>query len=231
MSITVKSTNKINLTKHPLYTSWYKMMYRCYGERYEKKHRYVLRGIIVCDEWHDITNFIKDMNPTHIVGYTLDRRDNDTGYCKDNCQWVTRAENSTKDKTIRVVKYTLNGVFIDEYSSCAAVNVTIGLKFNHGGLNRAIKQKKPFKGFRWAQSSSNDNLPPEDMVGKLINTNVPILQLDSITGVVIKQWTNAKEIVNTLNINSGSLSRVCSGKLNSTGGFKWKHLNNPNIEG
>ena len=96
-------------------------------------------------------------------------------------------------------------------------------------MNRAHKLMKPFKGFRWARHDSEINLTKELMLGKLNTVNISIQQIDKATGEIIKLWDNAKEIVSTLGINSGSLSRVCSGKLNHAGGFKWQHATDPNL--
>ena len=53
---------------------------------------YYYRGITVEDpRWHEYPNFLADMGERP-EGLTLDRIDNDRGYCKDNCRWATRKE-------------------------------------------------------------------------------------------------------------------------------------------
>ena len=78
------------LTHHPLYGTWASMVKRCTKPKaWDYKH-YGARGITVCEEWLDVTNFISWAEETHPnkAGYTLDRRNNELGYSPDNCHWV-----------------------------------------------------------------------------------------------------------------------------------------------
>jgi hypothetical protein len=69
---------------------------RCYNKNYVDFRRYGGRGITVCDRWlHGETGhtgfecFLQDMGPKP-DGLTLERRDNDGAYCKENCVWACR---------------------------------------------------------------------------------------------------------------------------------------------
>jgi hypothetical protein len=56
------------------------------------------RGILICERWKDIRNFIEDMYPTFKEGLTLDRIDNNGNYEPSNCRWATWSEqNRNKD--------------------------------------------------------------------------------------------------------------------------------------
>lgn len=62
-------------------------------------HRYGGRGIKICTRWLEADgrgfwNFLADMGEKPI-GSTLDRRDNDLGYSKENCKWATKFEQDT----------------------------------------------------------------------------------------------------------------------------------------
>lgn len=83
---------------HPLYSTWASMHYRCSDPGYVDYPKYGARGISVCSEWFEFSNFISDMGerPT---GMTLDRRDNDAGYSPDNCRWAT-AEQQNRNRRI-----------------------------------------------------------------------------------------------------------------------------------
>lgn len=107
------------LSYHPAYKIWQAIKSRCYGKNNKEFHRYGGRGITVCDEWRDHPEaFIAwaDLN-----GYrpdlTIDRIDNDRGYSPDNCQWITRSENSCKmclDRGFKVKKCLKESVKISQ---------------------------------------------------------------------------------------------------------------------
>lgn len=92
------STNKskmvdgVKTKSHPLYKVYQGMLTRCYNQKHMHFYRYGGRGIQVCGWWrHSFRNFVEDMGPRP-EGKTLDRVDNNLGYCKENCRWATMKE-------------------------------------------------------------------------------------------------------------------------------------------
>ena len=89
-----------------IYAVWQQMMCRA-GEWTCDEYtasRYKERGITVCEEWRifevfyewAIANGYKD-------GLQLDRKDNNKGYCPENCHWVTPRENvNNRQNTTRL---------------------------------------------------------------------------------------------------------------------------------
>jgi hypothetical protein len=74
------------------------MMSRCYNKNNPKYKVYGGRGIKVCKKWReDTTAFIEwAINNGYREDLTLDRINNDSHYCPDNCRWITRSQNSHK---------------------------------------------------------------------------------------------------------------------------------------
>jgi len=67
---------------------------RCNYKHATNSKNYKNRGITVCDRWlESFENFYEDMGSTYKDGLTMDRIDNDKGYYKENCRWVTNQQN------------------------------------------------------------------------------------------------------------------------------------------
>lgn len=90
-------------TNHPIYKVWYHMIDRCNNPKNISYNNYGGRGITVCSEWLSIENFIQDMFPSYKKGLTIDRKNNDLGYSKDNCRWST---SFVQSRNTRILKST-----------------------------------------------------------------------------------------------------------------------------
>ena len=79
---------------------WYAMVRRCHGEKIPQRVALYYRdkGITVCDEWrNDFSEFEKwAIENGYNDEMTIDRVDSDKNYCPENCQWITKSENSKK---------------------------------------------------------------------------------------------------------------------------------------
>jgi len=67
------------------------MVQRCYNPNDKSYKHYGGRGIAVTRDWHNFTTFVDDMYPRPI-GKSIERKDNERGYSKENCKWVTHKE-------------------------------------------------------------------------------------------------------------------------------------------
>jgi len=70
---------------------WSSMLQRCHDPLHKSYSHYGGRGISVCDQWMLFENFYADMGDPP-DGHSLDRRDNDFGYSKENCRWASPTE-------------------------------------------------------------------------------------------------------------------------------------------
>jgi hypothetical protein len=86
----------------PAYVSWRVMRERCNNPKCPAYPRYGGRGLTVDPRWDDFAAFLSDMGPRE-AGFVLHRIDNDSGYCKDNCEWVSRARHALIHNSIGVL--------------------------------------------------------------------------------------------------------------------------------
>lgn len=89
-----------------LYTIWCGMRQRCENQNRDAFRLYGGKGVTVCEEWNDYESFrswaysngFKDQpNGTpHKKALSIDRIDPSKGYSPENCQWITRSENTAR---------------------------------------------------------------------------------------------------------------------------------------
>lgn len=87
-----------------VYRCWINMRVRCVNLNHKQYKDYGGRGISVCEEWLDFETFYRDMGDMP-QGMSIDRIDNNKGYCKENCKWSTRQEQCENRRTNLSVSY------------------------------------------------------------------------------------------------------------------------------
>lgn len=79
-------------SRTPEYQVWAQMKARCLKAGHRDFKNYGGRGITVCDRWcASFEAFLADMGERPSSGHSIDRRNNDGPYDKDNCRWATRS--------------------------------------------------------------------------------------------------------------------------------------------
>lgn len=143
-----------------VYKSWAKMLDRCRNPNNKDYAHYGGRGITVCERWHSFENFFADMGHPPFK-HEIDRENNDLGYCKENCRWVTHLINMSNTRRTRLFTHQGETLTLREWAEKAGVpysrmqeRINNGETFEQAYLdtrNRNFKRegitiKKPRKG-------------------------------------------------------------------------------------
>jgi hypothetical protein len=115
------------------------MMQRCFNPKHPQYADYGGRGITVCVEWRTYADFAKDMGHSS-GGLTLDRIDNNKGYCKANCRWATRVQQMRNVRRNSLLTFQGQTCCISEWSERLGINaMTINTRLRRGwGTERAL---------------------------------------------------------------------------------------------
>lgn len=93
-------STKHNMVNSSTYQTWESMIQRCTNPNNLNYKYYGERGIAVCERWLKFDNFLQDMGlrPDNLE---LDRINNDLGYYKENCRWITHRDNLKNRKKMK----------------------------------------------------------------------------------------------------------------------------------
>jgi len=79
---------------------------------------------------------------------TIDRKNVNGNYTFDNCEFIEKGLNSSKDKIKPILQFDLDGKFIKEWESI--INIERSLKFNNSHITKNCKYKSySAYGFKW----------------------------------------------------------------------------------
>ena len=123
--------------KHGMYNTfeykvWHAMIQRSTNINHKQYSNYGGRGITVCKKWlNSFTAFYNDMGKKPFPKAQIDRIDNDKGYYKDNCRWVSNTENQHNKRNNVVNWFTVK--------SLRRINAT--KKYTHKQLSKIYNLK------------------------------------------------------------------------------------------
>jgi hypothetical protein len=93
------------------------MLERCGNEKLDVYKNYGGRGISVCDEWASSFGVFHSWSTAsgYKEGLSIERIDNDSGYCPGNCKWATRKEQASNRRNNKYVDYNGERRTIEEW--------------------------------------------------------------------------------------------------------------------
>lgn len=113
-----------------LYTIWCGMLQRCGNPNRDAFNLYGGKRITVCEEWSEdysafrswaYENGYRDQEKgiSHREALSIDRIDPSKGYCPENCQWITRSENTARANKNHKSRKLIRGEGSQECGSAA----------------------------------------------------------------------------------------------------------------
>lgn len=100
----------------PEYSIWKQMRQRCSNPNNDRFQDYGGRGVTVCERWHSFENFLLDMGSRPSVEHSIERRENESGYCPENCYWGTRIEQGNNKRNNHLVTFDGKTLTLAEWS-------------------------------------------------------------------------------------------------------------------
>lgn len=136
---------KHEMSKTLTYKTWISMIQRCNNSNASGYLYYGGRGITVCDSWLKFENFFEDMGERP-DGLTIERTNNNKGYCPNNCKWATHTEQNRNKRAGSNNQSGVIGVHYDNYHKKYRAVITIDQKNIHLGYfkdkQKAINARK-----------------------------------------------------------------------------------------
>lgn len=115
---------KHGLRRNSEYNIWSCMKQRCENGNDKDWPRYGGRGIFVCDRWLVFELFFEDMGLRPSKDHQIERRDNDGGYCPENCYWATRSQQARNRRSSRIIEFGGQSLTLVEWSAKTGLLMT-----------------------------------------------------------------------------------------------------------
>lgn len=135
----LRGTHRMYLTT--TYKTWKSMIQRCTNKKTKEYPNYGGRGIIICEEWKTFSNFFKDMGERP-EGKTIDRKNNNLGYFKENCAWSTRCEQSRNTRMHSSNKTGVRGCYWDKRRNRYLLEINANNIRYYLGVFKTIEEAK-----------------------------------------------------------------------------------------
>lgn len=147
---------------------------RCYNENSKHYKYYGGRGIQVEEYLHDLDQFIDwALNNGYVTGLSIDRTDNNKGYSRDNCRWVTRKEQNRNKRNNIYVEWNNETIcFTDFVQRYTNLSIMWARTLHKRGVSlKELTERIPEEKGRRAQSIRLGKLRPEESVhGRKFNS-------------------------------------------------------------
>jgi len=97
------------------YSCWADIKTRCFNKKHRGYGYYGARGIKICERWMKFENFFEDMGECP-DGKSIDRKDNNGNYCKENCRWADRTQQNNNTRRNHFLEFRGKRLTIAQWS-------------------------------------------------------------------------------------------------------------------
>src|SRR3990172_8859973 len=111
------------MRKTSTYEVWASMKQRCLNPGALRFKDYGGRGIRICERWMRFENFLTDMGKRP-AGRSLDRKNNDGGYSRENCRWATRTEQMNNTRRTRLISFRGKSFSLTQWAKKMGIKYT-----------------------------------------------------------------------------------------------------------
>lgn len=135
--------DKIKITDHPLYHTYYGIKNRCQSKDGRDYPEYGGRGIKLSEEWsgkEGFKNFCNDMGLKPTPFHSIDRIDNNKGYSRENCRWATKTQQVMNRRTPKSNTSSFRGVHWDKVNLKWIASIGNNRKCIHLGRFATIEE-------------------------------------------------------------------------------------------
>jgi hypothetical protein len=105
------------------YRCWQAIKQRCLNPNNASYRHYGGRGITICERWMNFDAFLEDMGDAP-DGLSLDRINNDGGYCPENCRWADKKTQSRNSRQSRKIAYAGKTLCVSEWAEVVGIRLT-----------------------------------------------------------------------------------------------------------
>jgi hypothetical protein len=133
------------------YRAWAGIKKRCYSTSSRGYQLWGGRGIRMSRKWKSsFETFLRDMGPRPSPKHSVERRDNNGHYCKDNCYWALRFQQVRNRRCSHYVTYRGQRMHLKTFSETISASyfsvydwiVRRGLSTTEAALRAANSQSK-----------------------------------------------------------------------------------------
>jgi len=100
------------------WNAWRSMKERCTNPNNNSYKNYGARGITFDPRWNDFAVFVTEVGkcPETVEAISLDRKDNNKNYYKENCRWATRRQQTLNSRLRSDNTSGIKGVYKGHYT-------------------------------------------------------------------------------------------------------------------